>query len=130
MSDYPKIEMFIDGVWIGADERENEPVINPANEKTLGLVPHATIDDLDRALKAAERGFPVWRDTPIEQRTRILKKAAALIRERSAEIGRVMTMEQGKPLAEASGEAMRIAGTLDWDTEQARRTYGRSSSSS
>jgi succinate-semialdehyde dehydrogenase/glutarate-semialdehyde dehydrogenase len=122
---YPAIEMYIDGAWTPGTQGDHEPVINPATGDTLGTVPHASNADLDAALSAAARGFEVWRDTPIEARTRILTTAARLVRESAAEIGTIMTLEQGKPLTEAQGEAMRSAGTLQWDLEEARRAYGR-----
>ena len=124
-ADYPKIDLYIDGVWRQGSEGVTSDVINPADETVIGQVPHASQADIDEALAAAERGFPVWRDMPIGERTRILKDAARILRSRAEAIGRVMTMEQGKPVAEATGEAQRVAGTLEWDLEQARRAYGR-----
>jgi succinate-semialdehyde dehydrogenase / glutarate-semialdehyde dehydrogenase len=122
---YPRIQMFIDGQWKGGSGGRTQPVVNPANEETLGEVPLAEKQELDSALAAAARGFAVWRDTPIEKRTRILLDAAKLLRERSPAIGEVMTLEQGKPLAEARGEAGRAAGIIQWDAEEGRRAYGR-----
>jgi succinate-semialdehyde dehydrogenase / glutarate-semialdehyde dehydrogenase len=123
--DYPKISMFIDGVWSQGSGSRREPIFNPATEQVLGEVPVAERADLDQALAAAERSFPLWRDTPIEWRTRILLNAARLLRERADSIGELMTMEQGKPLAEARGEANRAAGIIQWDAEEGRRAYGR-----
>jgi succinate-semialdehyde dehydrogenase / glutarate-semialdehyde dehydrogenase len=123
--DYPAIRMLIAGEWTQGSSGRSDPIINPANGTEIGRVPHAAMADLDIALAAAEGAFAVWRDMPIEQRTRILKKAANLLRERAAAIGRIMTLEQGKPLGEATGEVIRVAGTLDWDVEEARRAYGR-----
>jgi succinate-semialdehyde dehydrogenase/glutarate-semialdehyde dehydrogenase len=117
--------MYIDGAWTEGSGARHEAVIDPASEEILGHVPLAEQADLDRALAAAQRGFALWRDTPVESRTRILLEAARLVRERSRSIGEVMTLEQGKPLAEARGEVMRVAGTLQWDTEEGRRAYGR-----
>jgi len=123
--DYPAIRLFIDGEWTEGTGGAWDDIINPATEQVIGRVPHASHADLERALAAAERGFLVWRDTPIADRTRILKTAARLLRERAGEVGRIMTLEQGKPLAEATGEAQRVSGTLEWDTEESRRAYGR-----
>ncbi|MDE1150537.1 MAG: NAD-dependent succinate-semialdehyde dehydrogenase [Azospirillaceae bacterium] len=122
---YPRIQLYIDGAWTDGTAERWTDVINPATEEVIGRVPHASVADLDRALAAAQRGFALWRDTPVAERTRILKTAARILRERSAEIGRIMTLEQGKLVAEATGEAQRVAGTLEWDTEEARRAYGR-----
>ncbi|WP_262402115.1 NAD-dependent succinate-semialdehyde dehydrogenase [Actinomadura sp. CNU-125] len=81
--------------------------------------------DLDRALAAAGTGFETWRSTPIAERTAVLHAAAGLLAERADRVGRVMTREQGKPLAEAAGEARRVAGSLRWHAYDARRAYGR-----
>ncbi len=122
---FPAVEMYIDGVWTSGTKGDRERVTNPATGETIGSVPHASLADLDTALSAAVRGFEVWRETAIETRTRILSTAARLVRESAAEIASIMTLEQGKPLAEAQGEVMRSAGTLQWDLEEARRAYGR-----
>lgn len=122
---YPELAMFIDGRWTLGSSGRSEPVINPATEEVLGRVPHASRDDLDRALAAAARGFELWRDTPIEARTRILMTAARLVRERSQDIASIMTREQGKALSEAKGEVLRAAGIIQWDAEEGRRAYGR-----
>src|SRR5882724_6191079 len=122
---YPRISMFIAGEWTAGSGGRAQPVVNPATEETLGEVPLADKPELDRALAAAAGGFAVWRDTPLETRTRILLTAAKLLRERASFVGEVMTLEQGKPLAEAKGEAGRAAGIIQWDAEEARRAYGR-----
>jgi len=122
---YPEIRLLIDGEWTKGSGTESSPVVNPVTGETIGTVPHATIADLDAALAAAERAFPVWRDTPVAERARILRTAARLLRERAPRVGEAMTLEQGKPIKEATGEAQRVAGTLEWDAEESRRAYGR-----
>ncbi|MEV2213250.1 NAD-dependent succinate-semialdehyde dehydrogenase [Streptomyces sp. NPDC050997] len=122
---YPAVRMYIAGEWCRGGTGSTAPIVNPATEEVIGEVPLATTADLDRALGAAEEGFRVWRDTSVDRRTAILHTAADLITERAAEIGRVMTLEQGKPLAESTGEARRTAGTLRWHADDARRAYGR-----
>ncbi|GAA4023972.1 NAD-dependent succinate-semialdehyde dehydrogenase [Streptomyces plumbiresistens] len=122
---YPAVRMYIAGEWCQGGTGTAAPIVNPATEEVIGEVPLATAADLDRALTAAEEGFRVWRETPVARRTAILHAAAGLIAERAAEIGRVMTLEQGKPLAESTGEARRTAGTLRWHADDARRAYGR-----
>ena len=89
---YPRISMFIDGEWTAGSGGRAQPVMNPATEETLGEVPLADKPELDRALAAAARGFAVWRDTPLETRTRILLNATRLLRERASFIGEVMTL--------------------------------------
>ncbi|MEV6162123.1 NAD-dependent succinate-semialdehyde dehydrogenase [Streptomyces sp. NPDC052052] len=122
---YPPVRMYIAGEWRQGGTRRTAPIVNPATEETIGEVPLATTTDLDDALEAAEAGFRTWRNTPIAERTAVLHAAADLITERAARIGRVMTLEQGKPLAEATGEARRTADTLRWHADDARRAYGR-----
>ncbi|WP_328492725.1 NAD-dependent succinate-semialdehyde dehydrogenase [Streptomyces sp. NBC_00414] len=122
---HPAVRMHIAGEWCQGGTGRTAPIVNPATEEVIGEVPLATTADLDRALGAADEGFRVWRGTPVARRTAILHAAAGLIDERAAEIGRVMTREQGKPLAESTGEAHRTADTLRWHADDARRAYGR-----
>jgi succinate-semialdehyde dehydrogenase/glutarate-semialdehyde dehydrogenase len=122
---YPAVRMYIAGEWCQGGTGQTAPIVNPATEQVIGEVPLATTADLDRALTAAEEGFRVWRDTPVARRTEILHSAADLISERAVEIGRTSTLEQGKPLAESTGEARRTAETLRWHADDARRAYGR-----
>jgi succinate-semialdehyde dehydrogenase/glutarate-semialdehyde dehydrogenase len=125
VTEYTDLALYVDGEWTEGTSGERSDVIDPATERVLGTVPHASTADLDRAVAAAERGFETWRNLPVDERTGILLRAAGLIRERSRRIGEVMTQEQGKPLPEASGEAMRVAKLLQWDAEEGRRAYGR-----
>ncbi|MER5438415.1 NAD-dependent succinate-semialdehyde dehydrogenase [Streptomyces sp. NPDC002790] len=125
MTSYPTIRLYIDGAWRDSGDGRTAPVVNPATEEALGAVPLATAGDLDDALNAADRGFKVWRDTPIARRSEILHRAADLLTERATDIAEVMTLEGGKPLKEAAGEATRTADTLRWHIEDARRAYGR-----
>jgi succinate-semialdehyde dehydrogenase/glutarate-semialdehyde dehydrogenase len=122
---YVNLAMYIDGEWLSAAGRESEQVINPAKEKSLGTLPHASAADLDRALEAAQRGFKLWRATSAYERSRIIRKAADLIRERQEAIARILTMEQGKTLAEARVEVAVSADIIEWYGEEGRRTYGR-----
>ena len=122
---YPAVRMHIAGEWCQGGTGRTAPIVNPATEEVIGEVPLATTADLDRALAAAAEGFKAWRDTPIARRTAILHAAADLLTERATEVGRIMTLEQGKPLAEAAGEARRVADTLRWHADDARRAYGR-----
>ena len=124
-SGYPPVALYIDGEWTPGTGCRGDDVLNPATGQVLGLVPFAEPADVDRAIAAASTAFPGWRDAGPERRSVILRRAAALIRERAAEIGRVMTLEEGKPLAEATAEVQRAATLLDWDCEEGRRAYGR-----
>lgn len=123
---YPQsLQLHIDGEWIDVEGRDVHHVVNPSTGKTISDLPKASIADLDRALDAAGRAFPIWRDTPVDERATILRKAAALMRERAPEIGRLMTAEQGKPLAQAIGEVSGSANLFDNMVEEAKRCYGR-----
>lgn len=119
------LALYIDGAWRKGEGRATFDVVDPSSGETIGAVPLASEADLDEALAAADRAFPVWRDTDVEKRGAILKKAAALLVERSDEIARLLTMEQGKPLAQAKGEVMGSAQLFDWAAEEAKRLYGR-----
>ncbi|MDL5353055.1 NAD-dependent succinate-semialdehyde dehydrogenase [Microbacterium sp. zg-YB36] len=120
-----RLGLYIDGQWRdGADGRTFD-VLNPATGEVIGQVPRAEARDLDDALAAAERAFPLWRDTSAFDKSRILMKATALLRERAGEIGRLMAIEQGKPLKDAVTEVQRVSGTLEWCAQETRRLYGR-----
>ena len=121
---YPKIGLLIDGEWI-YDRPALQDIVNPSNETVLGQLPRATPDDLHRALAAAQRGFDIWRRFTPADRSTLLHRAAAILRQRIDQIAPVITLEQGKPLADAQGEVHRAASFLDWDAEQVLRRYGR-----
>ncbi|MFC7397735.1 NAD-dependent succinate-semialdehyde dehydrogenase [Chelatococcus sp. GCM10030263] len=122
---YPDVLLFIDGVWTHGTEGQSLDVLNPATGEVLGTVAKAEKADLDRALAAAARGFETWRKVSGFERSKLMRRAAELLRERVETIARVMTLEQGKPLAEAKAELMMSADVIDWCAEEARRTYGR-----
>jgi succinate-semialdehyde dehydrogenase/glutarate-semialdehyde dehydrogenase len=122
---YPNTQLLIAGQWQDAADGRTLPVHNPATGKEIGRVAHAGIADLDRALAAAQTGFEVWRDTPAIERARTMRRAAALMRERAAEIAALLTQEQGKPLAEAKLETMAAADIIEWFADEGLRVYGR-----
>ncbi len=123
---YPKtLQLHIDGEWIDIEDRDVHQVINPSTGKAISDLPKASDADLDRALEAARQAFPLWRDTPVNERAAILHKAADLMRERAPVIGRLLTAEQGKPLAQAIGEVAASAAHFDIMAEEAKRCYGR-----
>ncbi len=125
MTDYPKPAMHIDGEWVGVGSRRTHTVVNPATGQALADLPLADAADLDRALDAADRGFKLWKKAPADERARVLKKAADLIRQRADDIARVATIEQGKTFGEARIETMATAGWLEFAGEEAKRAYGR-----
>ena len=122
---YTDLALHIGGSWLNGDGRQGEDVINPATEKSLGRLPHASAGDLDQALAAAAKGFEVWQATSAYDRSKVLRKAAGLVRERADNIARIMTQEQGKVFAEARGEVLVSAEIIDWYAEEGRRAYGR-----
>ena len=122
---YPNTLLHINGEWRPAEGGRSIPVLNPATEEKIGTVAHASRGDLDDALAATERGFHDWRQRSAFERSKLMRKAADLVRERADSIARIMTMEQGKPLAEAKMETLAAADITDWFAEEARRAYGR-----
>lgn len=123
---YPEnILLHINGEWKPSASGKMIAVINPANEAVLGQLAHAGIADLNDALTAAARGFAIWSRTPAFERYKLMRKAAELVRERAETIARLMTMEQGKALAESRTESLGAADLIDWYAEEGRRAYGR-----
>jgi len=123
MSQYPDLQLYIGGDWRKTDE--SLPVLNPADEREIGRVPVATRSDLDAALSAAAKGFKVWRRTSPARRAEVILKAAALMRERIEDIAYSITLEQGKPNAQARAEVIRGCEFFEWDAGEGLRTYGR-----
>jgi succinate-semialdehyde dehydrogenase/glutarate-semialdehyde dehydrogenase len=121
---YPPIGLLINGEWI-YDRPIHSQVENPSTEAILGTVPRANAADLTAALQAAARGFEVWRKTTPTTRAALLRRAAALVRERVEEIAPIFVAESGRTLAEVRAEIERSATFLDWDSEELKRNYGR-----
>ncbi|HEY0821601.1 MAG TPA: NAD-dependent succinate-semialdehyde dehydrogenase [Rhizobacter sp.] len=121
---YTDVSLFIDGEWTAGTSGKSEPILNPATGQVLARLHHAGTAELDRALAAADKGFRQWRAVSAFERYKVLRKAANLMRERADEIAQLMTLEQGKPLAEAKGEVLSAGDLIDWFAEEARRTYG------
>ncbi|HIO73341.1 MAG TPA: aldehyde dehydrogenase family protein, partial [Flavobacteriales bacterium] len=115
---YEKLGFFINGEW-RTGSGKGEDVLNPANESVLAFLPHASQKDLEDALESAQRGFKIWKNTPVQKRAEILQKTADLIEERSEKIARIITLEQGKPLRESQGELLRTVETFRWNAENA-----------
>lgn len=122
---YPEVSLYIDGAWTKGAGGKTIPVLNPATGEEIGKVAHAEKADLDRALAAADKGFKAWKKVSPYDRYKVLRKAADIIRGRADEIGKIMSMEQGKPFIEAKGETLLAGDIMDWFAEEARRTYGR-----
>lgn len=125
MNDYPSIQLYIDGHWRAGAAARSLPVHNPATGTVMGQVACAETSDLEEVAAAAERGFAVWKRISAFERYKTMRKAAQLLRDRVDPIARLMTLEQGKPLAEARMEILAGADTIDWFAEEGRRAYGR-----
>ena len=122
---YPDTQLFLNGEWRDSLSKETLEIINPATEEVIGKVSHARKEDLDLALKGAENAFNEWKHVSAYDRSKILRKAADIVRSRADQIATLMTLEQGKPLAEAKGETLGAADSIDWYAEEGRRAYGR-----
>lgn len=122
---YPEILLHIGGQWRCAGDGRVLDVENPADHTVIGTVAHAGRADLEEAADCAHRGFETWCAVPPFGRSKILRRAADNLRARSEQVAIWMTMEQGKPVAEARAEVLAGADIIDWFAEEARRTYGR-----
>ena len=120
-----QVKLFIGGEWLEGGDRDTIPVINPATEKPVAELCMATKGDLERALEAAARGFRIWRTTPADERRILMRKAAALLRERADAIATALTIEQGKTLAQAKGEILVTAAYFDELADCGARVVGR-----
>lgn len=122
---YPDTLLLIDGEWTQAVDGRSLPVVNPANGAVIGQVAHASKADLERAVQSSRNGFDIWREMTAADRSKIMRKAAAMLRERAPAIARMLTREQGKPLAEATAETVAAADIIEWFAEEGFRVYGR-----
>ena len=125
MSNYPHVQLYIDGNWREGAAARKLPVLNPATGEVMGELAYAETADLEEVAEAANRGFDVWRKISAFDRYKMMRKAAQLLRDRVETVAQLMTLEQGKPLAEARMEVMAGADTIDWFAEEGRRAYGR-----
>lgn len=115
---------YVDGEWVGADGGATMAVTNPATQKVLGSVPAMGRAETKRAIEAASRALPAWRDLTGKERGKLLRAWFDLIIANADELALILTLEQGKPLAEARSEVVSGAAFIEWFAEEARRTYG------
>lgn len=115
---------YIGGAWVGATSGATVPVDNPATGAIIGTVPDCGEADTQAAIDAAEAAFPAWRARTAADRAAVLERWHALVLENVADLGRIMTAEQGKPVAEAEGEIRYAASFIKWFAEEARRVDG------
>jgi succinate-semialdehyde dehydrogenase/glutarate-semialdehyde dehydrogenase len=119
-----KARCYIAGVWVDADDGRTIEVTNPANGAVLGTVPRAGAPETRRAIEAAQSAFEAWREQPAEVRASYLRRWYELILAHQDDLAIIMTMEQGKPLAEARGEIAYAASYIEWFAEEGKRVYG------
>jgi succinate-semialdehyde dehydrogenase/glutarate-semialdehyde dehydrogenase len=117
-------QLYIDGAWCDSSNGKKLAVENPATEETIAEVAFGTREDCKRAIDAAAKALPGWMKLTPYDRAKVLKKTADLMRERADKLARDLTMEQGKPLAEAKGEVLHSADTFEWFAEEGKRAYG------
>ena len=123
---YPdRLDHFINGAWVQPTSGKGQEVVNPATNLPIARLGYASRADLDQALASTQAGFKVWRRVSAFERSKIMRKAADLVRARAEQIAATLTFEQGKILAEARMEVMGSADVIDWFAEESRRAYGR-----
>lgn len=119
-----KAQCFINGAWSDADYGATLPVTNPASDALLGTVPNMGKEETRRAIEAAAAALPAWQARTGKERAAILRRWHDLIMANQEDLALIMTMEQGKPLAESRGEIAYAASFIEWFAEEAKRVYG------
>ena len=122
---YAAPTLHVAGRWREGRHSKRHPVFDPATGKSITSLGLASVDDINDAIAAAERGFEAWKRVPAFKRSETLHAASQRMQERSQEIARLLTLEQGKPLAEALAEVASTVNVIRWYAEEARRVYGR-----
>jgi succinate-semialdehyde dehydrogenase/glutarate-semialdehyde dehydrogenase len=117
-------QAFVDGRWIRADDGQLHAVHNPATGDRIGFVPDLGAAETERAIAAAEAALPAWRNRPAKERSALLRRWYDLIMAHQEELAMLMTIEQGKPLAESRGEVAYGASFIEWFAEEGKRVYG------
>lgn len=117
-------QAYIDGTWLDADSGQTIEVSNPATGEVLGCVPKMGTAETRRAIEAAERALPAWRELTAKERSQVLRRWYELILANQEDLAQLMTLEQGKPLAESRGEIAYAASFIEWFAEEAKRVYG------
>jgi succinate-semialdehyde dehydrogenase/glutarate-semialdehyde dehydrogenase len=122
---YPTLALHVGGRWISAASGGERVVSDPATGAALAALPLAGAAELAAAAEASVTGFRAWRAKTALERCQVLRRAAELMRRRADEIAAVLTLEQGKPLAESRREVGLAADVFDFQAEEGRRLYGR-----
>ncbi|PPR15029.1 MAG: Succinate-semialdehyde dehydrogenase [NADP(+)] GabD [Alphaproteobacteria bacterium MarineAlpha9_Bin7] len=116
--------LYIDGEWVDADSSETVNVVNPANGETIGTMPNAGATETRRAIEAADAAWPAWRKYTAKERSAVIRAWHDLILANADDLAMLMTLEQGKPLAEAKGEIVYASWFVEWFAEEGKRAYG------
>ena len=117
-------QCFIGGQWVNADSGETMDVVNPANGETIGTMPAAGASETRRAIEAADVAWPAWRKLTAKERAAIIREWHDLVLANADDLAMLMTLEQGKPLAEAKGEIAYASWFIEWFAEEGKRAYG------
>ena len=117
-------QCYIDGAWLDADDKSTIAVNNPADGAQLGSVPRMGVAETRRAIAAANAAFPAWRAKTAKERSIVLRRWFELMMANQEDLARLMTAEQGKPLAESRGEIAYAASFIEWFAEEGKRIYG------
>ena len=117
-------QAFVKGAWADADSGQTIKVNNPATGEVIGTVPKMGAAETRRAIEAADKALPAWRALTAKERSAKLRRWYELMLENQDDLARLMTIEQGKPLAEAKGEIAYAASFIEWFAEEAKRIYG------
>jgi succinate-semialdehyde dehydrogenase/glutarate-semialdehyde dehydrogenase len=117
-------QCYIDGAWVDADDKSTLPVYNPADAQQIGTVPKLGKAETRRAIETAHAAFPAWRARTAKERAAILRKWYDLMVANQEDLAILMTVEQGKPLAESRGEIAYGASFIEWFAEEGKRVYG------
>ena len=115
---------YVDGVWVKAKSSDTIEVDNPATGEIIGSVPKLGAVETREAIEAADKAFPAWSKRTAKERAGVLRRWFDLMMENQEDLARLMTLEQGKPLAESRGEVIYAASFLEWFGEEAKRIYG------
>lgn len=119
-----RTQCYVDGQWCEADSGKRINVLNPATGQVIAEVPDAGAEETRRAIEAAHRALPAWRALTAAERSRHLRRWYELMLAHKDDLARLMTLEQGKPLTEATGEITYAASFIEWFAEEAKRAYG------
>jgi succinate-semialdehyde dehydrogenase/glutarate-semialdehyde dehydrogenase len=117
-------ECYVGGAWVGAEDGSVFPVTNPADGSQIGTVPSFSAADTRRAIDAAEAAWPAWRAKTAKERSQIMRRWFELCMQNQDDLALILTLEQGKPFAEARGEIAYGSSFIEWFAEEAKRIYG------